>query len=308
MKKPLIGTFAALLFAGATALAGAPAAVASSPADARTAPAAEAQVAAQALTDPLLQASSQDQQARAAVNFAGTVALSNCSGSLVRLPASTATDPALILSNGHCLETGFPGPGQVVVNQSSSRTFSLLNGTGSKVATLRANKVVYGTMTDTDVSIYQLNTTYAAIQSSYGIAPLTISASHPVQGTSIKVVSGYWKKTYSCSVDGFVYRLKEGSWTWKDSVRYTSSCNTIGGTSGSPVIDTSTGQVVAVNNTGNEDGERCTDNNPCEVDQNGVVTVRQGINYAQETYGIPACFAAGNRLDLTRAGCTLPRP
>ncbi|MFF1793532.1 serine protease [Kitasatospora sp. NPDC086009] len=310
MKKPLIGTFAALLFAGATALAGAPAAVASSPADARTAPAAatEAQVAAQTLADPQLQASSQDQQARAAVNFAGTVALSNCSGSLVRLPASAATDPALILSNGHCLETGFPGPGQVVVNQSSSRTFSLLNGTGSKVATLRANKVVYGTMTDTDVSIYQLNTTYAAIQSSYGIAPLTISASHPVQGTSIKVVSGYWKKTYSCSVDGFVYRLKEGSWTWKDSVRYTSSCNTIGGTSGSPVIDTSTGQVVAVNNTGNEDGERCTDNNPCEVDQNGVVTVRQGINYAQETYGIPACFAAGNRLDLTRAGCTLPRP
>ncbi|MER6396434.1 serine protease [Kitasatospora sp. NPDC001603] len=310
MKKPLIGTFAALLFAGATALAGAPAAVASSPADARTAPAAaaEAQVAAQTLADPQLQAPSQDQQARAAVNFAGTVALSNCSGSLVRLPASAATDPALILSNGHCLETGFPGPGQVVVNQSSSRTFSLLNGTGSKVATLRANKVVYGTMTDTDVSIYQLNTTYAAIQSSYGIAPLTISASHPVQGTSIKVVSGYWKKTYSCSVDGFVYRLKEGSWTWKDSVRYTSSCNTIGGTSGSPVIDTSTGQVVAVNNTGNEDGERCTDNNPCEVDQNGVVTVRQGINYAQETYGIPACFAAGNRLDLTRAGCTLPRP
>ncbi|MEV0531720.1 serine protease [Kitasatospora sp. NPDC050463] len=298
MKKPLIGMFAALLFAGATALAGAPAAVASSPAGAQARSVAEAQ------------APSQDQQAQAvaAVNFAGTVALSNCSGSLVRLPGSAATDPALVLSNGHCLETGFPGPGEVVVNQSSSRTFSLLNGTGSKVATLRATKVVYGTMTDTDVSIYQLNTTYAAIQSSYGIAPLTISASHPVQGTAIKVVSGYWKRIYSCSVDGFVYRLKEGSWTWKDSVRYTSSCNTIGGTSGSPVVDASTGQVVAVNNTGNEDGQRCTDNNPCEVDQNGVVTVRQGINYAQETYGIPACFAAGNRLDLTRPGCALPRP
>ncbi|MGV9269410.1 S1 family peptidase [Kitasatospora sp. NPDC003701] len=304
MKKPLIGMFAALLFAGATALAGAPAAVASSPAGA------QAQTQAQTQADTQLLAPSQDQQAQAvaAVNFAGTVALSNCSGSLVRLPASAATDPALVLSNGHCLETGFPGPGEVVVNQSSSRTFSLLNGAGSKVATLRATKVVYGTMTDTDVSIYQLNTTYAAIQSSYGIAPLTISASHPVQGTSIKVVSGYWKKIYSCSVDGFVYRLKEGSWTWKDSVRYTSSCNTIGGTSGSPVVDANTGQVVAVNNTGNEDGQRCTDNNPCEVDQSGVVTVRKGINYAQETYGIPACFAAGNRLDLTRSGCTLPRP
>src|SRR3546814_2272200 len=59
------------------------------------------------------------------------------------------------------------------------------------------------------------------------------------------------------------------------SVRYTSSCNTIGGTSGSPVIDDATGKVVAVNNTGNEDGARCTVNNPCEVAENGTVTVRR---------------------------------
>ncbi|MEV4616096.1 serine protease [Kitasatospora sp. NPDC049258] len=277
MQKPLIGaSCAALLLSGATALAGA--------APASAAP------------------------ASAAVTYAGTVALSNCSGSLVRLPNSAASDPALILSNGHCLETGMPGPGQVVVNRSSSRGFTLLSATGGSLGTVRANKIVYGTMTDTDVSIYQLTSTYAAIQTKYGIAPLTISPNHPTQGASIKVVSGYWKRTYSCSVDGFVYRLKEGSWTWKDSVRYTSSCNTIGGTSGSPVIDTSTGLVTAVNNTGNEDGERCTENNPCEVDQSGKVTVRQGINYAEETYGIPACFAPGNRLDLTLAGCVLPRP
>ncbi|MFF2039034.1 serine protease [Kitasatospora sp. NPDC058170] len=303
MKKPLIGMLAALVFAGATALAGASPAAAAPATHAPVTPAPTAPVA------DIAQAS-QDQQSQvaAAVNFAGTVALSNCSGSLVRLPKSTASDPALILSNGHCLETGMPGPGEVVVNRSSSRTFSLLSSTGSKLGTVRATKVVYGTMTDTDVSIYQLNTSYASIQSQYGIAPLTIAATHPAQGTSIKVVSGYWKKIYSCSVDGFVYRLKEGDWTFKDSVRYTSSCNTIGGTSGSPVVDTATGQVVAVNNTGNEDGETCTVNNPCEVDQSGKVTVRKGINYAQETYGIPACFAAGNRLDLTLSGCTLPRP
>lgn len=121
-------------------------------------------------------------------------------------------------------------------------------------------------------------------------------------------MSGYWKRIYSCNADGFVYRLKEGGWTWKDSLRYTASCNTIGGTSGSPVIDTATGKVVAVNNTGNEDGQSCTENNPCEVDQNGNVTVRQGINYAQETYQIPACFTTGNKLDLSAAGCTLPKP
>ncbi|MGE7390909.1 S1 family peptidase [Streptomyces sp. NPDC004126] len=253
-------------------------------------------------------ASASDTAPAVAVTYAGTVALSNCSGSVVRTPNSQPGDPALVLSNGHCLETGFPAAGEVLVNRASSRTFSLLNASGSKVATLRASKIAYGTMTDTDVSLYQLTKTYAQIQSQYGIAALTLNDSHPAQGSSIKVVSGYWKRTYSCSVDGFAYRLKEGAWTWKDSVRYTSSCNTIGGTSGSPVIDTTTGKVVAVNNTGNEDGQRCTDNNPCEVDESGNVTVRQGINYAQQTYTLVPCIGPGNQIDLTRPGCTLPKP
>ncbi|MGW2647770.1 trypsin-like serine peptidase [Streptomyces sp. NPDC001393] len=242
------------------------------------------------------------------VNFAGTVALSDCSGSVIRFPNSADSDPALVLTNGHCLETGFPDPGQVITGQSSSRTFGLLNASGGKVATLRANQVVYSTMTDTDITIYRLTTTYAQIKSAYGISPLTVNDTHPTAGTAIKVVSGYWKRTYSCSIDGFVYRLKEGDWTWKDSLRYTSSCNTIGGTSGSPVIDTTTGKVVAVNNTGNEDGETCTVNNPCEVDESGNVTIHQGINYAEETYQIPACFTMGNKLDLSATGCVLPKP
>ena len=242
------------------------------------------------------------------VTYAGTVALDDCSGSLIAMPASVSSDPALVMTNGHCLETGFLNPGQVVVNQSSTRSFSLLSATGRKLATLRAVKVAYATMTDTDITIYQLGKTYAQIQSSYGIAPLRLSATHPAAGTAIKVVSGYWKTTYSCSIDGFVYQLHESNWIWKDSVRYTSTCDTIGGTSGSPVIDTSTGLVVAVNNTGNEDGARCTLDNPCEVDQNGNVTVHEGTNYAEETYEIPACVAAGNRFDLTLPGCTLPKP
>ncbi|WP_327167399.1 serine protease [Streptomyces subrutilus] len=281
MKKPLAGALLSLLLVGA---AGAPAVAAPAGPQTRSAPAA------------------------AAVTYAGTVALSNCSGSVVRAPSSQPGDRALVLSNGHCLETGFPAAGQVIKDQPSTRSFSLLNPAGSKVATLRASKVAYATMTDTDVSLYQLTTTYAQIQSQYGISALTLNDARPAQGSAIKVVSGYWKRTYSCNVDGFAYRLKEGAWTWKDSVRYTPSCNTIGGTSGSPVIDTTTGKVVAVNNTGNEDGGRCTDNNPCEVDEAGKVTVRQGINYAQETYTLVPCIGPGNVIDLNRAGCALPKP
>ncbi|MER5462682.1 serine protease [Streptomyces sp. NPDC002668] len=287
MNKPLVGALLALALLGA----GAAPAIAVTAAD-----------AAPAATSAAPQADVK------AVDFAGTVALSNCSGSVVRMPASEPDDPALVLSNGHCIESGFPAAGEVIVDQPSSRTFGLLNSAGSRVATLRASKIAYATMTDTDISLYQLTRTYAQIQSSYGIKALEINAAHPVQGTAIKVVSGYWKRIYSCNIDGFAYRLKEGEWTWKDSVRYTSSCKTIGGTSGSPVVDNATGKVVAVNNTGNEDGQRCTDNNPCEVDENGNVTVREGINYGQETYGIVPCVGLDNKIDLGRPGCALPKP
>ncbi|MFF4556708.1 serine protease [Streptomyces sp. NPDC001422] len=293
MRKPLVAALFALVIAGAGA---APAVAAPAPESA------SAHGSASAVTA--------DTRAPAlkAVSLAGTVALSNCSGSVVRFPNSADTDPALVLSNGHCLETGFPEPGEVIVGQSSSRTFGLLNSAGTKVATLRASKVAYSTMTDTDITIYQLTSTYATIRNSYGISALTVQNTHPTAGTAITVASGYWKKLYNCNVDGFVYRLKEGDWTWKDSVRYTSACNTIGGTSGSPVVDQATGKVVAVNNTGNEDGERCTVNNPCEVDASGNVTVRRGINYAEETYQIPACFTTGNKLNLAASGCVLPKP
>ncbi|MFI2430623.1 serine protease [Streptomyces sp. NPDC018693] len=282
MRKPLVAALFALVIAGA----GAAPAVAAPSAEAPTAEA------------PTLQA----------VTFAGTVSLSNCSGSVIRFPNSLDTDPALVMSNGHCLETGFPQPGQVITGRSSNRTFGLLNAAGTRIGTLRANQIVYATMTDTDVSIYRTTTTYAAIRNTYGISPLTVRDTHPVAGTAITVASGYWKRLYHCDIDGFVHQMKEGGWTWKDSVRYTSSCNTIGGTSGSPVVDQATGEVVAVNNTGNEDGQSCTVNNPCEIDESGTVTVRQGINYAQQTYTIPACFTTGNRLNLSASGCTLPKP
>ncbi|MFB8108495.1 S1 family peptidase [[Kitasatospora] papulosa] len=281
MKKPLVGAVLSVLFLGASI----------------------APAAASTATDQ----SGAEVRAKA-VTFAGTVALSNCSGSVVRAPSSQPGDPALVLSNGHCLETGFPAPGQVVLNRSSTRSFTLLNAAGSGVGTLRASKIAYGTMTDTDVSLYQLTRTYAQIESSYGIKALELDTARPTQGKAITVASGYWKRTYSCAVDGFAYRLKEGAWTWKDSVRYTSACQTIGGTSGSPVIDNATGKVVAVNNTGNEDGQQCTDNNPCEVSENGTVTVRKGINYAQQTYNMVPCIGTGNQIDLNRAGCALPKP
>ncbi|TDC87507.1 serine protease [Actinomadura sp. 7K507] len=242
------------------------------------------------------------------VDFTGIVALSNCSGSIVRAPRSRDTDAALVLTNGHCLETGMPGAGEVIVDQESSRTFTLLDRTGEKeLGSLRATRVEYATMTDTDVAVYRLGTTYAAIEKRYGIPALRLSMARPHDGTGIRVVSGYWKTIYGCKIDDTVHRLREADWTWKDSIRYTPECQTIGGTSGSPIVDVRTRRVVGVNNTGNEDGERCTLNNPCEVGRDGDVTVRQGVNYGQQTYLLARCLGKGNDVVLG-GGCALPKP
>jgi hypothetical protein len=240
-----------------------------------------------------------------AVDFTGIVALSNCSGSVVRTPNSLPSDPALVMSNGHCVR--LLAAGEVLQNQASTRTFSLLNSSGTaSIATLRANRLVYATMTNTDVSIYRLTSTYAQIQQ-LGSRALDLSTAHPTVGESIRVVSGFHRAIYPCNIDAFAFRLREDRWTWLDSVRYTSACHTIPGTSGSPVLDTNTGRVVAINNTLNENGQRCTLDNPCEVDQAGNVTIHRDIGYAQETYYIAPCFTTQSRLDLTRPGCQLPR-
>ncbi|TDD47513.1 serine protease [Kribbella antibiotica] len=242
-------------------------------------------------------------------DFTGIAALSNCSGSLVRFASSVSTDPGLILTNGHCYEGGMPQPGVVLVDRSSTRSFTLLRPNSNNAGTVRANRVLYSTMTKTDVTLYRLTETYAAIQSRLGIPALTLSQSAPAAGAGMAVVSGYWKRIYTCSVQATIPELREAGWVMKSSIKYRQpGCETIGGTSGSPIVSTSTGEVIGVNNTGNEDGARCTLNNPCEVDANGNITVQKGAAYGQQTWWFYTCLSASRTIDLNKAGCLLQKP
>jgi V8-like Glu-specific endopeptidase len=242
-------------------------------------------------------------------DFTGIAALSNCSASLVRYAESAGTDKALVLTNGHCYEGGFLDPGQVLVNRASSRSITLLRPDSSRAGTVRASRILYGTMTKTDMIVYEVNETYASIKSRLNVDALTLAKQGPANGAGMAVVSGYWKRIYTCSVQATIPQLREGDWTWQSSIKYQEpGCETIGGTSGSPVVSTSTGEVIGVNNTGNEDGERCTVNNPCEVDAAGNITVDQGAAYGQQTWWLYTCLTANRALDLNKTGCQLPKP
>ncbi|HST46551.1 S1 family peptidase [Jatrophihabitans sp.] len=243
-------------------------------------------------------------------SLAGMIKLPpECSASLVRYPTSRDKDQALMLTNGHCWEGVFILPGVVLTDQPSSRTGDLLDARGRTVGQVQTDRLLYATMTGTDIALYRLTQTYAEIKRATGIKALTLASTHPVDGRAVTIASGYWQTTYSCRIDGFAPAVNEAFWTWQDSIRYdpTSGCQLVAGTSGSPIVDDNNGKIVGINNTANTDGGSCTLNNPCEINPGGTTTVVKGEGYGQQTYWITTCLTH-NTLDLAKAGCLLPKP
>jgi V8-like Glu-specific endopeptidase len=241
-------------------------------------------------------------------NYEGIVKLSNCSGSLVILNGMPTSAKAIVMTNGHCVQKpgGYLNPGEVWVNRPINRDMKIFKSLNN-LKPIKATRILYATMTDTDVTFYELNQSYDQIKRAYDISPLEIDASHAPVGANIEIISGYWDVGWRCKIDGFVPGIKEGDWSWVDSIRYTSSCTTMGGTSGSPIIAAGERRVIGINNTSNEDGERCTLNNPCEVDRSGNISVRAGVRYGQQIYAIYTCMTPAFEIDLSIPGCDLPK-
>jgi hypothetical protein len=239
-------------------------------------------------------------------DFEGIVSLGNCSGSLVRYADSQPQDAALVLTNGHCVE--LLDPGEVRFNETVKRSFQILAPNGRNLAKVTSKRLIYATMTGTDLALYELSVSYEQIKREHNTEPLTMSDQRPQPGTPIEVISGYWRRGYSCAIERIVHELREADWLMNSSIKYSDpGCQVIGGTSGSPVIDTESRTVVGVNNTTNESGQACKLNNPCEVDPQGQIMYQKGWSYGQQTYWLYDCRdEATGELDLTRQECQLP--
>jgi len=242
----------------------------------------------------------------AAPDFSGAVALSNCSGSIVRWQTSQPTDKALVLTNGHCY--GLLGAHQVVVDRPAVRDVTLLEPGGGAAGTIQTTRLLYATMSRTDVALYRVAQTYDDLRSRYGVPAFTVASTRPApKDQPIEVLSGYWKIAYDCNLHGFAYRLHEDVWTWRMSLRYSDGgCQVIAGTSGSPVLDDNR-TIIGINNTVNEDGARCTLDNPCEEDRQGNITVHIHRGYGEETWLFYTCLE-NNVIDLSKSGCMLAKP
>ncbi|MGW1677121.1 trypsin-like serine protease [Saccharopolyspora sp. NPDC002376] len=239
-------------------------------------------------------------------NVEGTVDLPGCVGSVVRTSTSRPEDPALVLTNGHCVQGQRPAPGSALVDLPADldQEVSIADRQGYPQATAHANRLVYATMTGTDIALYRLDKTYAQLEAEgakvFQLAPTPVRAGDPL-------TMAYASQRFECTAEAVVPHLREGGYQQDDSIRYATSedCTPGFGTSGSALLAPDGTTVVGIHNTHNDAGEQCTDNNPCEVGPDGEVTAVKGRGYGQQVDLIAACLTTGSKLDLSRPGCTL---
>jgi V8-like Glu-specific endopeptidase len=245
----------------------------------------------------------------------------SCSASLVTLKGRAKTEKGLILTSGHCVRRGqatihgrtmVPAPGEVLVRIKEERTFALDTGNAAAPrACVNADELVYATLTQLDVAIYQLTETYEEIEQRTGASAFTIAADAQIPaGLAVRLPSAFHQNNYPCSTDRTIPKLKEGMWTWGPVLRLTKACDAPPGGSGSPVIREDTNEVIGVFGTVYDaDGPACDIMNPCEIDENGAASVAdKGQPYAHFVHGLYACLDARGNIDLGVAGCMLPKP
>lgn len=235
----------------------------------------------------------------------GAVDLNGCTGSVVRTADSRPRDPALLLTNGHCVEGERPEPGSALADLPADREAAIGDAEGYPLVTARADRLVYATMTGTDIALYRLDATYGELEAEG--AKVFDLATEPVRaGDPLTVLHG--SARFDCTAEAVVPHLKEGGYLMDDSIRYAEEegCDPRFGTSGSALVGADGTTVVGIHNTHNESGERCTDDNPCEVDREGNETSLPGRAYGQQVHMLAACLTEGSELDPSRPGCPLP--
>jgi hypothetical protein len=240
--------------------------------------------------------------------FAGTARLPGCSGAVVRWASAVDADPAVVITNGHCVRSPFLGAREVLVDQRQWKRIELLEGSGDVATTVRGVHLRYASMYRTDLAVYELRETYADLAAK-GVTPLVLAATGPSRGDRIRIPSGYWTEQRACTTTGTVHRLHERAWDWWGSIRLPAldGCAIRGGYSGSPIVSRETGEVVGIANTGYVGGRRCIDS-ACEENRRGRVVMRRNMNYGQQTALLNGCVGADRRFDLDVPGCRLAKP
>lgn len=234
-------------------------------------------------------------------DFEATVQYLGCSAAIIRFDDNQPEDKGVLLTNGHCVE--FLSPNTAIGDIDEERVVSVLNSNGNETGTLFLTKLLYATMTNTDLALFELEDSYQEIQNRFGIEALILSRTPATGGTAIRIPSALHLEEYRCDIDGIVPTLRESVWEWTNSLRY--FCDTIKGTSGAPIIALESGLVIGVNNTVSSAGVACEIDSPCEVNDDGSIIFMENLAYGQQTSDLYLCRDEVGELDFGKTECPL---
>ncbi len=252
------------------------------------------------------------------IKFNGIARVGNCTGALIET-GGTGQAPAYLLTAAHCIEYqgGYFPPQGVFFDISVSPLSVYFNYYADLILednlmTEVVKKVKYATMDNQDIALLELDTTLVTLKEK-GIHAYKISESLPQEGNLVKLIGVPITGVSQLGIRKAVCRfgkkvsLREKDFSFSHSYRH--HCSSVGGSSGSPLFDFYSSEIIAVNNTAVNDTslgqEPCSLNRPCEVQdgENKVVAIEE--NYAQVANLFANCFDSNGFFSEELETCSL---
>ena len=254
--------------------------------------------------------------------FANAALQFGCNGTVFIMPGMTDQRNVLVLTNGHCIGLGgfqwqgssFPAPGEFLIDrdlQTHEKTkLAIFKHPGQDPTIFSIEKIVFATLTGSDLAIVQINTTYAELRR-LGYRIFTIAQSLPPNGTTLYFLSYTVKHEGICAVAKTVAALVEGPFESNNVLKLTldKRCGVPPGVSGTAGLQSGSDQIYAAANTEYTGPDKnCDIMNPCErdADTGALIFGVPGQAYAIPTSPLHACYdAASAQFNFKLAGCAL---
>lgn len=242
------------------------------------------------------------------IGMGGFPAIQGCESSIVKTSASRDEDPALLVTNGHCVPTvdpemTAPERGTSLTDEPVSVPVPFTDDEGYQLTKAKTERLIVATMTGTDLAVYRLDRSFAQLAAD-GVRVLQLAAEPPKVGDKVSLMTF---EPRSCTIEAVVPTLREDGYEQQNALRMAGDpkCETFPGTSGAALVAADGTTLVGINNTNNREGGKCVADGPCEVAADGSTSVVTDQPYGQQVVGLNDCITAGSTFD---ADCTLASP
>ena len=226
------------------------------------------------------------------------------------------TAPAYVLTNAHCLASQTPN--EVVLDRPMKGykvIFNYFVDSQQVPIAIPVKTVAFSSLKGVDLAVLELDATVADMMGR-NIRPLKLMDDSPKPGEAVEVIGAplpnatvledeaYLRRS-NCALSG-ESNILEGQWVWYQLLRNECPDLTLG-SAGSPVIDTSSGEVAGIISSTTLDSEGlvdCAQGRPCEMGAGGL-KVKADTSYAVPVKSLPLCFDYRGIFDVYGPACPL---